>query len=343
LRNEEEKKEEIHSYRYDNDSNNKGLDQQETWSEKSPSKLNWYDAIEYCNNLVENYYSDWRLPAISELKTLIQNCYYTDAETEGSCEVNNECRSSSDCWFNKCEGCNGSSSGKYSKLGDSEWFWSSSELSDDSKYAWGVDFYAAAVLNNKKDFNRFFFRCVRGGTPPIADTNKKVAKTKPKTYRAPKYKRKSEFFLITGVGGFGHAFTNQIFPKPSYSDFIIESGPHVNLPFGYKYGPFSGVADISFGFNQENEIWVHASVLFRYYFWEAAEHNFGSFISVGPTYILLSSFPAGFHIDLGMQVTRILEIKAFFATSFLFNDFTFGGSIGLNWLMVFMNDRTKKR
>ena len=40
------------------------------WSGKSPEMISWTDAVEYCENLKEGGYSDWRLPSVAVLRTL---------------------------------------------------------------------------------------------------------------------------------------------------------------------------------------------------------------------------------------------------------------------------------
>ena len=41
------------------------------WSKKSSRKMNWVEAANYCEYLNQDGYSDWRLPNIDELRTLI--------------------------------------------------------------------------------------------------------------------------------------------------------------------------------------------------------------------------------------------------------------------------------
>ena len=130
------------------------------WSKKAPKKMKWKDAKNYCENLVEDGSSDWRLPTISELRTLIKNCSKT--ETGGSCGVTDSCLSYS-CWKknNKaCGGCSYDKSGKYSVFGDTGWLWSSSVLSDDTDAAWGVAFVNGRVDSLHRN-DEYSVRCVR--------------------------------------------------------------------------------------------------------------------------------------------------------------------------------------
>lgn len=113
------------------------------WSEKSADVMNWHKAKQYCENLTENDHKDWRLPTISELRTLIINCPST--QTGGECKVTDSCLSSY--CFNDliCSGCdafyNDDRSGIHSKLGDMiDSFWSSSVVSDHPEGAWFVSF-----------------------------------------------------------------------------------------------------------------------------------------------------------------------------------------------------------
>ena len=138
-----------------------------TWSSLKSYKndgttygLTWDEAVSYCNNLSEGGSSNWRLPNIDELRTLIQNCPGT--VTGGSCKVSekNDCLSSSECFTSEDCYCSGDSSGKYSKLGDTYLFWSSSVLSGDSGYAWYVGFGSGGVFNLSVEANGYV-RCVR--------------------------------------------------------------------------------------------------------------------------------------------------------------------------------------
>ena len=132
------------------------------WSPKASSIMDWESAVSYCNNLTECGYSDWHLPTISELRTLIKNCSGTQMPG-GSCGVTDSCLSYSNCWSDSCY-CDyiENNGGYYSKLGDDDnvWLWSSSSQSDFTNFAWFVFFYHGSVSSNLKDGSHDV-RCVR--------------------------------------------------------------------------------------------------------------------------------------------------------------------------------------
>ncbi|HOA14553.1 MAG TPA: DUF1566 domain-containing protein [Myxococcota bacterium] len=61
----------------------------------------WLVANTYCNDLVWADHDDWRLPTISELRTLVAGCPGT--MTGGSCAYTDACME--DCWEGDCWGC----------------------------------------------------------------------------------------------------------------------------------------------------------------------------------------------------------------------------------------------
>ena len=147
------------------------------WSQKTSERMNWNQAINYCKNLHEDNHNDWHLPTISELMTLIQNCPAT--QIGGKCKVTDNCLSHSDCGNDACFGCKSDNSGKYSKLGDTDPFWSSSTASDYTYFAWHVNFYSGHVLVvNKSGYD--YVRCVRDENNQTISQNKterKVSKS----------------------------------------------------------------------------------------------------------------------------------------------------------------------
>lgn len=125
------------------------------WSDVGYLFVDWDYAMFYCKDL------GGRLPTISELRTLIQNC--PETETDGECNVMDSCLSYGDCRNDPCGGCGYSESVKYSVFRDKEYLWSSSELSDDVFSAWGVYFYDGSVYSSSKlgYGSTFYVRCVK--------------------------------------------------------------------------------------------------------------------------------------------------------------------------------------
>ena len=145
------------------------------WSPKTADTMDWLSALNYCekelNDLNKCGYSDWHLPTIDELKTLLK------WRRDSQCKVsdNDNCLSFTDCWTcsSCCHDCtlggggecNYSSyyyDGRYSKLGDSGSLWSSSVPTEYTHSAWTVNFNAAQVYNkSKSNETEVYVRCVR--------------------------------------------------------------------------------------------------------------------------------------------------------------------------------------
>lgn len=106
-------------------------------SKKAPQIASRADAEKYCENLIENDVSEWRLPTITELRMLIDNC--SNTEIEGECEVTSSCTDKKKCESKKCLGCSFKKK-QFSKVGDSDSFWSSSYRMDFPSHSWSVDF-----------------------------------------------------------------------------------------------------------------------------------------------------------------------------------------------------------
>jgi hypothetical protein len=126
------------------------------WSDASINDMNLDDAASYCQNL------GGRLPSISQLRALIQNCPYT--ETGGSCNIADDGCLDWSCRDDDCWGCSFDGYGKYSVFGDTYMFWSSSESLDNAGYAgtWYVYFSLGSVGSiHKTSLEKCDVRCVK--------------------------------------------------------------------------------------------------------------------------------------------------------------------------------------
>ena len=138
------------------------------WSQPSPGPVYYGSIAEYCEELREGGFSDWRLPNIDELRTLIQNCDKT--KSGGKCRISeNRQYLDEKCWSQDCNGCGKINmlpekteyyelreetkkqlmeeinNPKFSKTGSKEAFWSSTLDPENTNEAWGVDFMNARV------------------------------------------------------------------------------------------------------------------------------------------------------------------------------------------------------
>ena len=122
------------------------------WSEKAPNAMSWYEAKQYCENLDEGGHSDWKLPNIDELRTLIKA---PETISGGKCQISEKTgKLSSEDYTEEC----GNST---SKLGDRYSFWSSSTPSDSTNGAWIVNFSYGDVDSDNKNSHKQSVRCVR--------------------------------------------------------------------------------------------------------------------------------------------------------------------------------------
>ena len=128
------------------------------WSERSQNSMTWMDAIDYCLSYTEGGLSEWRLPNINELRTLIQNC--PDTQTGGSCAVSDPDHLAGDDDRNDCY-CEYYEDDRYSKFGEAGHLWSFSTVSDSTDYAWGVSFYIGGPGIFWKPGYNARVRCVR--------------------------------------------------------------------------------------------------------------------------------------------------------------------------------------
>jgi len=126
------------------------------WSSKSPNTMSSNEALNYCKNLSEKGFNDWRLPNIDELRTLIQN--HPGTVTGGSCKISE--RTKKLAWEDWTEDCEFRSGHNFSKLGDTGFFWSSSIRSFDRNGLWSVGFDSGEVLG-VGILSAAYVRCVR--------------------------------------------------------------------------------------------------------------------------------------------------------------------------------------
>ena len=142
-----------------------------TWSAEAENAMDWDTAVAYCENLDEGGFSDWRLPTIDELRTVIQNCEKT--QPGGVCALSDpdhllyeEDYVSEDCSCGYVENNNG---GYYSKLGYSDELgniWSSSVEPGDPSEILGLLFYdGSAGYYLRSDV--IYARCVRDDWPVL--------------------------------------------------------------------------------------------------------------------------------------------------------------------------------
>lgn len=125
-----------------------------TWQNPpAENKMTWPAAKQYCAGLSLDGHSDWRLPDIDELRSLIRGC--PDTAACGVCKVNtNDCLDDSCRWGDdSCDGCTyfkGPADGCYwpnDMQGECGSYWSSSPVEDHPEVdtAWNVDFDTGRV------------------------------------------------------------------------------------------------------------------------------------------------------------------------------------------------------
>ncbi|MCZ7584710.1 MAG: DUF1566 domain-containing protein [Deltaproteobacteria bacterium] len=126
--------------------------------------MNWAEADAYCNGSVYGGVDDWRLPTISELRSLIRGCDVT--APGGACGVTDDCLNAGECWSEVCWECvegTGPADGIFwpSELrGPGGWYWSASLVADYSGWAWAIPFWGGDIDTYDMSLD-VYVRCVR--------------------------------------------------------------------------------------------------------------------------------------------------------------------------------------
>ncbi len=128
-------------------------------------------AMEYCEGLDLDGHQDWRLPNISELRSIIRGCPAT--ETGGACPLTSECLDieGGSCYTDGgptglCLGCPMAEEGACyspSELHGCSTYWSISPQADSVTYYYVVFANASIDFNYGSEQRKYGARCVRGG------------------------------------------------------------------------------------------------------------------------------------------------------------------------------------
>ncbi len=139
--------------------------------------MTFSNATEYCRNMDHSDFNDWRLPTITELRTLVAG--FRDIEPDGRCRVREDCLHKI-CLFRgqKSEDdypcSNKSDDGEFNGPGpggcyfDDVWreycgrYWSTSEVTDSENQVFQLDFTKPSIFISGKESSFVGFpRCVR--------------------------------------------------------------------------------------------------------------------------------------------------------------------------------------
>lgn len=135
------------------------------WQKTNSEGMSLASAVTYCNDLTTDGFSDWILPDILMLRSIISGC-----SVSKTCGVTDSCADST-CSNADCDGCaNGAGTGPqglylapdiWTYTGDANGrFWSSSATPDKADSYWFVRFSNGSVAYNW-DGSEYFVRCVR--------------------------------------------------------------------------------------------------------------------------------------------------------------------------------------
>ena len=127
------------------------------WSAETEETMSWEAAKEHCDDLGD----DWHLPTISELRTLIKECEFT--QMGGMCDVSDNCLNTENCLSYK--GCDTGCETCVNTFSEGSWLWSSSTLSNGTNAAYVVYFAHGVITGQSKETSGYMnVRCVRNTT-----------------------------------------------------------------------------------------------------------------------------------------------------------------------------------
>lgn len=105
------------------------------WRSESPGDMRWHQALQYAKSLSLDDKSDWRLPSLAELESLLDR---TKARSDGRPYMREDV-----------------------PFRDTLSYWSCTTFEDDTQCAWILMFDGAYLLSYPKN-NLYAVRCVRG-------------------------------------------------------------------------------------------------------------------------------------------------------------------------------------
>ena len=132
----------------------------------SASPVSKTSADNICDALTIDGKSDWRVPSISELRSLVRNCTASYTAPIDGCNVSDSCSMASQCFSaNSCQACAGAACYGESNLADicqSEWS-STSNMGATNSQHWTLNFIDGGIIP-QNDTSSHYVRCVSGQT-----------------------------------------------------------------------------------------------------------------------------------------------------------------------------------
>lgn len=139
------------------------------WQVQATAYEQWWHARDYCKDLDLGGDSDWRLPTVGELRSIIRGC--SASETGGACQITDDCIDPNACGMTNCRGCDGFEGpglgGVYwaPDLAGSEysfWYWTVTRvtLRYEKSFFWKISFKTAKFYWDY-DWEVNMVRCVR--------------------------------------------------------------------------------------------------------------------------------------------------------------------------------------